>query len=306
MGLLNYKSGNQNISGYLLISPALVFMLVFAIIPIGASFVLSFFRWPIFANPEWNGFRNFVNIFGSQVEDGTRYATDPAFWQALGNNAFYLIQVPLQMVWALALAMLFNRRTRLTYLYRSLVFLPVISAMVAVAVVWRWIYQPTFGILNSFLQIFGIDGPDWLGDIHWAKPSVILLNLWRNGGYLMMIYLAALQGVPDSYYQAADMEGASAWQKFTRITFPIISPTHFFLLVMGVIWSFQMFPQIYVLTRGGPAGYTTSMVFYIYERAFEDFRMGYSSALAMILFVIVMAFTLIQWSLRKRWVYGEN
>jgi multiple sugar transport system permease protein len=304
--LLSYKAGNDNVTGYLLLAPAFVFMAVFALTPIVASLFLGFFKWPVFAPPRFIGLGNFTRMFGFATEESVTRANDPKFWQSLVNNAVFLIQIPVHMAWSLGLALLINRRTAVTYVYRSIFFLPVVSAMVAVAVIWRWIYQPSFGLMNTFLKFLGVEGPDWLGDIHWAKPSVMLMNLWKNGGYQMLIYLAALQGVPDSFYEAADIEGAGSWQKFWRITFPMISATNFFLLVMGVIWSLQMFPQIFVLTKGGPAGYTTTMVYYIYLKAFEDFQMGYSSAMAMILFLIIISFTLLQWNLRKRWVHGEE
>jgi multiple sugar transport system permease protein len=306
MKLFAYKAGNDNVTGYLLLAPSFLFMAVFALTPIVASLFLGFFKWPVFAPPRFIGLGNFTRMFGFVAEEGATRANDPKFWQSLVNNAVFLIQIPVHMAWSLGLALLINRRTAVTYIYRSIFFLPVVSAMVAVAVIWRWIYQPSFGLMNTFLRFLGVEGPDWLGNIRWAKPSVMLMNLWKNGGYQMLIYLAALQGVPDSFYEAADIEGASGWQKFWRITFPMISATNFFLLVMGVIWSLQMFPQIFVLTKGGPAGYTTTMVYYIYLKAFEDFQMGYSSAMAMILFLIIISFTLLQWNLRKKWVHGEE
>lgn len=304
--LFSYKPGADNLTGYTLIAPALVFMAVFALLPILASFILGFFRWPVFAAPKWIGFGNFIRMFTFLSEEGQTVPKDHRFWMALTNSAFFMIQIPIQLIWSLSLAMLINNRDRFTYLYRTVFFLPVISSMVAVAVIWRWIYHPSFGLLNNFLARVGIKGPDWLGNIRYAKPAVILMNLWKSGGYQMLIYLAALQGVPESYYEAAEMEGANAPQKFWHITLPLISPTNFFLLVMGVIWTLQMFPQMFVLTKGGPAGYTTTMVYYLYLKAFEDFYMGYASAVAMVLFAIIMAFTLVQWKLRQRWVYGEK
>lgn len=304
--LFEYKAGYDNLNGFLFLAPSLVFLVVFAFVPILGSLILGFFRWRVFDSPTWVGIQNFVDMFKYIETSVGREANDPRFYQAVGNNMFYMIQIPFHMAFSLCLALLINRRTTITYVFRTIYFMPVVTAMVAAAVIFRWVYQPTFGLLNSFLKFFGIEGPDWLGDTDVSKISIMLMNLWKNAGYQMLIYLAALQGVPENYYEAAKIDGASNWTQFWRITFPLIAPTNFFLLVMGVIWNLQMFPQIYVLTGGGPAGSTTSMVFYIYLRAFEDFFMGYASAVSLFLFMVIMAFTLIQWRLRSRWVFGEE
>ena len=305
---LEFKPGYDNVAAFVFLAPSLVLLIIFALVPMLGSLVLGFFEWRIFEDPDWVGIENFVDIFRfREIGDGLgTEPNDPRFYRAFGNNLFYLLQLPFHLALSLSLAMFINRHGPVSYLFRSIYFVPVVTSMVAAAVVFRWVYQPSFGLLNSFLRTLGVQGPNWLGDPDIAKVSVIGMNLWKRAGYQMLIYLAALQGVPEEYYESARIAGAGAWRQFWNITLPLIAPTTFFLLTMGVIWNLQMFPQIYVLTEGGPAGATSSMVFYIFQKAFEDFRMGYASALSLILFLMILTITVIQWRLRKRWVFGEE
>ncbi len=189
-----------------------------------------------------------------------------------------------------------NNKVKGIVFFRTIYFLPVISSMVAVALLWRWIYNPDFGLLNSFLRMLGIKNPpQWLSSTVWAKPAIMIMWIWKGAGYNMLLYLAALQGIPYQLYEASSIDGANGWQKFWHITFPMLSPTNFFIVIMGIIGGFQAFGEIYVMTGGGPAGSTTTIVYYIYNNAFQWFKMGYASAIAWFLFLIILIATLLQW-----------
>jgi multiple sugar transport system permease protein len=209
------------------------------------------------------------------------------------------------MLLALGLAVLCNQKLPLTTFFRTAFFIPYVSNVVAVAIVWFWVFKPDNGILNSFLRLFGIAGPAWLTDLTWAMPAVILVSVWQGVGYPMVILLAGLQGIPEDYYDAAKVDGASIWRRFRDITLPLLTPTLFFLLITQFIASFQVFGIIYVMTRGGPANATSVYIYYLYQNAFAFGKLGYASAMAWILFVLIAAFTFIQWKLQKRWVFYE-
>jgi multiple sugar transport system permease protein len=215
---------------------------------------------------------------------------------------FTLGTVPTGVVLALLSALLVDNRLKGIVLFRSALFMPVLSSWVVVAMIWRWLYNPQFGLINRILSVFGIVGPAWLSDLRWVMPAVIITTLWKFLGYNMIIYLAALQGVPDAYHEAASIDGANQWQRLWYITIPLLSPVTFFVTVVSLIGAFQAFPQFYMMTRGGPARCTNVIVYYIYENAFLWFKMGYASALAWVLFVLVFGLTMLQWKLQSRWV----
>ncbi len=232
------------------------------------------------------GLRNFEEIF----------FRDTRFKDYLLNTFLFLLGIPLGMMVSLILALAMNMPLKGIVAFRVMYFLPVISNIVAVALVWRWFLNPEYGIINSILRTIGImNPPNWLADKRWAKVSIIVVDVWKGAGYNMMLYLAGLQGISQDFYEAAEIDGASPWQQFWNITWPLLSPTNFFILVMGIIGGFQAFGTQYALTGGGPAGGTTTIVFYVYSNAFKWGKMGYASAIAVVLFALVMLVTLLQW-----------
>jgi multiple sugar transport system permease protein len=297
----HWRPGQQS-EAYLFLLPGLIGFVIFVLIPIFGSFGLSFFNWDLLTEPEFVGLANYTQLI---IRDST-------FHRVLGNTLFYTVTiVPLQLVIGLLIAVALNQGLRGLTIYRTIYFLPVITNIVAAAVVFQWLLNRDFGILSA--AIWGlaeqtgwqISPPDWLNDSMWAKPAVVILTVWKNVGFTMVIYLAALQGVPDMYYDAAKVDGASSWQRFRYVTIPMVSSTTFFLMVIQMIGAFQLFAEPYVMTRGGPAQATLSIVYYIYQNAFEFGRMGKASAIAWVLFAIIFVFTFIQLRLQRRWVYYE-
>ena len=229
--------------------------------------------------------------------------SDRRFWQSLGNTFYFVgVSVPLTMTIALLLAVILNRPLRGIALYRTAFFMPVISGSVAISLVWRWIFNPTFGLMNQALALFGIIGPGWLNDKAWAMPALIITDTWSNVGFYMIIFLAGLQSVPQSLYEAADIEGANHWQKFWGVTIPLIGSTTFLNITLALIAAFQAFTLPYIMTEGGPAGTTRTLVHYMYDRAFDTpFRAGYGSAIAWLLFLILFILIILQWNIHQRW-----
>lgn len=220
----------------------------------------------------------------------------------MGNTFYFtLVSVPIGIALSLFLAVFLNQKLSFIRFYRAAFFIPVISSMVAVTVIWQWIYNPEFGLLNYALSWFGIDGPTWLTSPKWAMPAVIITSIWKSLGFNMLIFLAGLQSISEDYYEAADIDGAKWYTKFWSITVPLLSPTTFFVTVMSIINSFQVFDTVYLMTQGGPARTTSVLVYYIFQNAFQYFRMGYASAMAYILFFIVLIVTLVQFWRQKKW-----
>lgn len=280
---------------YLFLAPQLLGLLGFAIIPLVFALVLSFMEWDGFGDATFIGISNFIGQF-----------KDPVFYKALWNTTLYtIIYIPVGVTLSLILALALNR-IRGKELYRIFFFMPVVTSSVSVGVIWMWILNGDFGILNQALELIGLNGPQWLTDTRIVIISIAMLSIWWQVGYNMVIFLAGLQGVSNTYYEAADIDGASGFQKFWHITLPMISPTTFFVTIMSIIGSFQMFDQAFVITNGGPAKASYTMVFHIYENAFKRFNMGEASAIAMILFVIILIFTLIQFRASRRWVHYEE
>ncbi|WP_199621839.1 carbohydrate ABC transporter permease [Paenibacillus alkalitolerans] len=276
---------------FLLLLPNIAGFLVFTFFPVIASFLLSFTSWDMLKPIEWVGLQNYYDLW-----------KDETFIKVLWNTIYFsAVSVPAGIFISLFLAIALDQNIKFKKFYRAAYFLPVVSSMVAVAVVWQWIYNPEYGILNYFLGWFGIDGPDWLTSTVWAMPAVILTSVWKNLGFNMLIFLAGLQSIPESYYEAADIDGAKWHQKFRYITVPLLSPTTFFVSVMSFIGSFQVFDSVFLMTQGGPARSTSVIVYYLYENAFKYFYMGYASAMAYILFFMVFLITLVQFWHQKKW-----
>ncbi len=283
-----YKDGFW---AFLMLLPNLIGFLMFLLLPVLATFVISFSSWNLTDSFAFNGIDNYKELF-----------QDPVFMQVMGNTFYFTIgSVPIGIVISLLLAVFLNQKLRFIRFYRAAFFIPVISSMVAVSVIWQWIYNPEYGLLNYALSWFGIDGPAWLTDPQWAMPTVILTSIWKSLGFNMLIFLAGLQSISESYYEAADIEGAKWYSKFWHITLPLLSPTTFFVTVMSIINSFQVFDTVYLMTQGGPARTTSVLVYYIFQNAFQYFRMGYASAMAYVLFFIVLIITFIQFWRQKKW-----
>jgi len=282
--------------GYLFLTPTLIGLLLFSAGALLATFVLGFCDWAVLTPPVWVGLKNYQTAL-----------VDPLFRKALWNTIYYTLgSVPLNLVFAVAFALLLNRKIRGIMVYRTTFFMPVISSVVAVSLLWSWIYDPQFGLINYILKtLFHINGPRWLSDISWAMPAVILMSVWRNLGYSIVIFLAGLQGIPIEYYESAKIDGAKWYQLVTRITLPLLSPTTFFIIITSIIGSFQVFEQTYVLTRGGPANATMTIVYLLFSNAFEWFKMGYACAIGNVGFVIVLFVTWLQLKYQNRWVHYQ-
>ena len=284
-------------SGYFFLLPSLLAFCVFIVFPVVASFYLAFTRYDILTPPRFIGLRNFEFMFSG----------DPLFWKVLGNTIYYsLLQVPLNIVCALGLALALNAKLRGVVVYRTLYFIPVVSSIIAVAIVWRWVYDADWGIANWLLSYIGVPKQNWLFDPYLAMPSVIVMNVWKNMGYNMVLFLAGLQGIPEVYYEAAKIDGARRWHLFRHITLPLLSPVMFFVLVISVINSFQVFGAIYIMTKGGPLDATNVLVYHLYFKGFNELQMGYAAALAWVLFSFLFVITLVQSRLSRGWVhYGQ-
>jgi len=294
------RSQREALEGYLAISPWIIGFLIFVFGPILASFILSFHKWNLLKPAQWVGFRNYQ----SMIED-------PLFWQSLKVTFIYAgASVPLGLVTALLVALLLNQRLKGIAVFRTIFYLPSVMPIVAVSLIWMWMYNPKFGILNFLIRkaggLLGLDiqGPDWLYSTTWVLPALILMSLWGIGGG-MLIFLAGLKNIPEQLYEAALVDGANSWQRFRKITLPMLSPTIFFLLVTGTIGAFQVFTQAFVMTEGGPLNASMFFVLYLYMQGFRWFRMGYASALAWVLVLIILGLTILIFKTSSAWVYYE-
>ena len=286
MGIRRRRQWNEQTKTALVaLLPSFVLFGVFTIYPIFHSLYLSFFNVSLISTK-----RSFVgwNNYAALIKN-------PTFQKAVLNTITYTLGVvPVGILLSLVIAVLLNNKLRFQGLFRTAFFTPVITSMVAVAIVWSWLLEPNCGLINSFLSKLGIAGPGWLTDPKWALPSVILLSIWKNLGYNMVIFLAGLQDIPRDVYESADIDGATPLQKFGYITLPLLKAPMGFAAIMSVIKSMQVFGQIYVMTGGGPANSTMVMVYYLYQQAFEFYRLGYASAVAWVLFAVILVVTLIQ------------
>jgi len=288
-------SRKENVAGFLFISPWLIgFVFLFGG-PLVASLFLSLVKWDMFTPPQWVGLGNFVRMLG-----------DEYFWKSLRITAVYTaINVPLSLFIGITIAMLLNQRIPCLSVFRTMYYLPSVVSGVAVSMLWVWIYHPDYGYINYFLSLLGVKGPMWLQDPLWSLPALIGVGLWPVGG-TMIIYLAGLQGIPTQMYEAAEIDGANGRQRFFRITLPMLSPVIFYNIVVGVIKALQVFTEPKVMTEGGPNNSTLMYMLYLYRNAFKWFKMGYASALAWILFLIILLCTILLLRSATSWVYYEG
>jgi multiple sugar transport system permease protein len=282
--------------GYLFISPWIIGFLAFTLLPFVSSLLLSFTDWNIVGTWHWVGLGNYEKLVSG---------VDDRFVVSLSNTLFYaVVNVPGTQVIALTLAMLLSKKTPGIPIFRTLFYIPAIASGVGTTYLWVQIFATHGGLVNTVLGWFGVTGPNWLYSLTWSMPAVIVVGLW-NVGTTMLIYLAALQGVPQSLYDAASVDGATFLQKFWAVTIPMVTPAMFFNVVLGFIGSFQVFTIVYVLTNGGPANATLVYSLYLYQVAFKNLRMGYAASLAWILFLIILAITVVQLVTARLWVYYE-
>ncbi|HXG44566.1 MAG TPA: sugar ABC transporter permease [Gemmatimonadales bacterium] len=285
----------RSAAGWLFAAPALTLIVVFFALPVLGAFLLSFTDFDLYsiadpASTRFIGLRNYRDL-----------AANPVFWTALRNTLYYVVAGgPLSVLVSLAAALLLHSRlVRFRPFFRSAYFAPWVTTLVAVALVWRYIYHPQYGLLNAALGALGVGRIDWLGDPHWAMPAIILLSIWKNFGYNMLIFLAGLQNIPDSLYEAAELDGAGVWHRFRHITVPMLGPTFLFVGVVTMIAAFQIFSEPYVMTQGGPLKSTLTLMLFMYEEGFRWWRLGLAAAIAVLLGLLTLLGTAAQLRLRR-------
>ncbi|HWL51210.1 MAG TPA: sugar ABC transporter permease [Chthoniobacteraceae bacterium] len=280
------------------LAPNVIGFLLFTAGPVLAGVVLSFTSWDLLTPPRWVGTTNFVNLLGFYTDiDGSLQARDPDFWKYLYNTVFLLLALPVNIGTSLFLAVVLVKKIRFSNFYRLIFFMPSILAGVSIFYLWRWIFNPNYGLFNALLAAVGVEGPGWLTDPLWVKPALMLMQCWIGvGGTGMILYIAALKSIPAELYEAAQMDGAGPWHEFWAVTWPSVMPITFFLLVMGTIGGLQSgVESVMIMTGGGPNGASTTLGYYIYTKAFVDFEMGYAASISIILFFIILILTLINW-----------
>lgn len=276
---------------YIFIAPALALFFFFVLIPVVASFFLSFTRYNTLSAPVWVGLDNYYQIFFK----------DPRFWKALKNTAIYtIVVVPVGIFISLLLVVAIDRKIRFKNFYKTIFFMPVITSVVAISVIWEWLFAGgKYGLINYWLMKFGLTPVDWLMSPAWTLPAIMIMSVWAGLGYNMILFLAGLQAIPQTFYEAADIDGAGTWHKFWHITLPLLRPTLVFVVIMSIINSFQLFEQVYIMTAGTGEGVggvldcALSLVAYLYDKGFQRFEMGYASAIAYILFAVIFIATTI-------------
>ena len=289
---LNKLTDNQRFAGWVFILPALLGILIFIVIPVICSFGLSFVEWDLLNPIKFVGFRNYFELF-----------QDSLFYKILLNTIVFAFSTSiLGVIIPLILAAILNSKIRGNEFYKTAYFLPFITPMIVIGIVWEWIFDPNIGILNHILKL----NINWLYDTNYAMAALIIVSVWKLIGYNMVIFLSGLSGISQSLFEAAKIDGANAFQTLKNITIPLLSPTIFFVVIITAISSFQVFDLIYLMTEGGPLDSTNVLVYAIYKNAFEYFNIGKASAIAYILFVIILCLTLIQWNLRKKLIFNEN
>jgi multiple sugar transport system permease protein len=289
------KNKEEIITAYLCVLPWSLGLSIFIIGPIIASLIFSFMDYSVVLPPKFIGLANYKKMFFG----------DPLLWKSLYNTLYMtVIGVPLNIILSLSVALLLNQKVKGEAFFRTIFYLPSVVPQVAMSLLWMWILNPQVGLVNYILSLFGIKGPMWLASEQWAKPAFIIMGLWGIGGN-MVIFLAGLQNIPQHLYDAATVDGANIWQRFKYVTLPMLSPTIFFVLVMGIIGTLQIFTQAYIMTAGGPMDATLFYVYHLFNKAFRDFHMGYASAMAWFLFIIIFAATMLNLKLAPKWVYYE-
>lgn len=290
--LLQNIFNNERIAGWVFILPALLGTLIFIVIPVICSFGLSFTKWDLLNPIRFVGLDNYKEIFSEAL-----------FFKIFWNTVVFAISTSvLGVIIPLILACILNSKIRGAEFYKTAYFLPFITPMIVIGVVWEWIFDPNIGLLNHILHLH----INWLYDTHFAMPALIIVSVWKLIGYNMVIFLSSLSGISQSMFEAAKIDGATPFQTFKNVTIPLLSPSIFFVVIITAISSFQVFDLIYLMTQGGPLDSTNVLVYAIYKNAFEYFNVGKASAIAYVLFFIILVLTLVQWSLRKKLVYNED
>ncbi len=294
---------NKRFIIFIFLLPSLAGLIVFSIIPIIYSFLISFTdwnglnRWSIAEGiPQFIGIQNYIDILKGEE-----------FWKVLGNTfTFIVLYIPLIIMMSILAAVLLNQKRRGVGIFRVVYFIPVLTSWVAASLIWKWLLSKDYGPINQFLSFIGIEGPAWLQDPFWAMPGIVIASVWKDLGYFSLILLGGLQGINPVYYEAAQIDGANAFRKLMHITIPLLTPILFFVMIISIISSFQLFPQVMIMTDAGPYGSTQVMVERIYRYSFNYYKMGYASSFSWILFVIIFVFTLVQLRLQKKWVHYDG
>jgi len=287
----------EELTAWLFVAPVALGILIWQVYPVLYSLYVSFTAWNFVSAPRWTGLQNYTQLF----------ASDQFFSAALRNSAVYAVgTVVPTVVLGVLFAVILNSRIRGRAIYRTLYFLPNVTPIVSIAIVWAWMYDSNFGILNFLLKLIGIAGPRWLGSSDWAMTSLIIMDVWHGLGFSIILLLAGLQSIGAEYYEAATIDGADAFEQFWHVTLPLLSPMTFLVLILALINAFQVFDSPYVLTQGGPANATLTLVLYLYNQGFADLHMGLASAVAYCLFVIILVLTGLSFYLQKLWVFYEE
>jgi len=294
--LARTQSRREALWAFAFLTPFFIGLVFFVIGPVVAAFVLSLTNWDLMGAPQWAGAQNYLGL----VRDRT-------FWQALANTVYYTgVTVPVGLGLALVLAVLMNRKLPGVHVFRVIYFAPVTVSIVAVSLLWAWLFTPSFGFLNYALAAMHLPTVRWLVDPRTALPSVMLVGVWRSLGFNVIVLLAGLQAIPRDLYEAAETDGANEWHQFRRVTLPMLSPTMFFAVVMALISSFQVFEQTYIMTQGGPGNNTLTFIYYIFLTGFTYLRMGYACALSFVFLALILAVTIVQVRLQSRWVHYDE
>lgn len=287
------RSLGGQVQAWWFLVPTIIGLVVFTAGPVVASFVISFTNWDIVQPARFVGLGNYAALVHSSL-----------FWQTFRNTVVYTVMyVPLVTAWGLGLALVTRGSARTMQVFRTIFFTPVVTSMVAVALVWELLAYPNFGVLTYMLSTVGIVAPNWLGSPAWALPTLAVMGSWKGAGLAMLFFLSGLQSIPLELYEAAGIDGANGWRKFAKVTWPLLSPTTFFVLVVSVIGSFQIFDQTYIMTQGGPAFSTITLSYAVFQYAFQYFEMGPAAAIAYVLFGLILLITAIQFMVQRRWVF---